>query len=179
LKKAEKNDVRYKIADALEAVMQTKPFSKIRVSDITDECGLSRQTFYRNFSDIYDLANWLHTERTRLSFDIFLENKDVVESLSIKFKAMMRYKNFYRYIAASEGQNSFSDYHAKVLAETCKKHIGANQLNEEILLAVDLYAEGFTKTTINWIRSGMKIHPTTLAEHLYKSMPNNMIKFYL
>jgi Transcriptional regulator len=77
MKLIEKHDTRYIIADALESAMQTKPLFKISISDIMNKSNLSRQTFYRYFIDIYDLVNWLHSERNKLSFSIFEEKKDV------------------------------------------------------------------------------------------------------
>ena len=35
-----------------------KPLSKITVTDITEDCGISRMTFYYHFKDIYDLVEW-------------------------------------------------------------------------------------------------------------------------
>ena len=51
------------IADGFRAVMAKKSFEKITISDITDQCGLNRQTFYYHFQDKYELLNWiLYTE---------------------------------------------------------------------------------------------------------------------
>ena len=35
-----------------------KPLSKITISDITEDCGINRMTFYYHFKDIYDLVEW-------------------------------------------------------------------------------------------------------------------------
>jgi len=108
------------MAEALEIIMQTKAFSKISVTDITNISGVSRQTFYRHFKDIYDMVNWIHAERTQLSIDIFAETNDVVESFYIIFTMMQRYKNFYRYAITLEGPNSFSDYYSEAFIHACK-----------------------------------------------------------
>lgn len=44
-----------KIYKALRRVLLTKKLSEITVTDISDECGISRSTFYRNFNNIYDI----------------------------------------------------------------------------------------------------------------------------
>ena len=46
------------IAKALTDLLQERPIEKITIKDITDRCGISRQTFYYHFSDIYDLMEW-------------------------------------------------------------------------------------------------------------------------
>lgn len=37
-----------------------KPISKITITNITDNCGLSQPTFYRYFRDKYDLIAWAY-----------------------------------------------------------------------------------------------------------------------
>ena len=50
--------VKYRLADAMKSCMKKAPVEKITVKEITEECGVTRQTFYRNFQDKYDLINW-------------------------------------------------------------------------------------------------------------------------
>lgn len=47
------------LASALKALMQEKPFEKITIHDLTERCGIRRQTFYYHFEDIYDLLCWV------------------------------------------------------------------------------------------------------------------------
>ena len=50
--------VKYRLAEAMKECMKKAPVEKITVKEITEECGVTRQTFYRNFQDKYDLVNW-------------------------------------------------------------------------------------------------------------------------
>lgn len=50
--------VKYRLAEAMKECMKKAPVEKITVKEITEECGVTRQTFYRNFQDKYDLINW-------------------------------------------------------------------------------------------------------------------------
>ena len=43
---------------SLKKLLLEKPLHKITVSDITDDCGINRMTFYYHFKDIYDLVEW-------------------------------------------------------------------------------------------------------------------------
>ena len=40
------------IQEAFMAVLDEKPFGKITVKDITDRCGINRNTFYYHYQDI-------------------------------------------------------------------------------------------------------------------------------
>lgn len=48
--------------DALIALMQEKPFSKITAKDITDRADLNRATFYLHYNDVFDLLDELENE---------------------------------------------------------------------------------------------------------------------
>lgn len=50
------------LAAALKEKMKTKPFSKITVRELIEECGVNRKTFYYHFQDIYALLRWLFEE---------------------------------------------------------------------------------------------------------------------
>ena len=43
---------------SLKKLLLEKPLHKITVSDITEDCGINRMTFYYHFKDIYDLVEW-------------------------------------------------------------------------------------------------------------------------
>ena len=43
---------------SLKHLLLNKPVNKITISDITEDCGVSRMTFYYHFKDIYDLVEW-------------------------------------------------------------------------------------------------------------------------
>ena len=49
---------RYRLAKAMEECMRAQPVDAITVTNIAERCGVTRQTFYRNFLDKYDLINW-------------------------------------------------------------------------------------------------------------------------
>ena len=51
LKKGEKT--KYKLARAMKECMKVTSVENITVKQITEKCGLTRQTFYRSFLDKY------------------------------------------------------------------------------------------------------------------------------
>lgn len=47
---------------SLKRLMARKPLDKITIREITDGCGVNRQTFYYHFQDIYDLVRWMYRQ---------------------------------------------------------------------------------------------------------------------
>ena len=56
IEKGEKS--KYRLARAMKECMKSASVENTTVRQITEQCGLTRQTFYRNFLDKYDLINW-------------------------------------------------------------------------------------------------------------------------
>lgn len=50
------------LAAAAVSLLEERPLDKITVRDITDRCGLTRNTFYYHFQDIYDLLGYIFRE---------------------------------------------------------------------------------------------------------------------
>ena len=48
------------LASTLKEMTEMKSLSKITINDLTQACDVSRQTFYNNFKDIYDLVEWIY-----------------------------------------------------------------------------------------------------------------------
>ncbi len=70
-----------KLADSLKKQMQKKPFSKITVKDITEDCDVNRNTFYYHFEDIYTLLRWMFdNEAIHIvqSFDLLVDYDEAI-----------------------------------------------------------------------------------------------------
>ena len=52
------NTTKQALEESLKHMLLKKPLDKITIRDITEDCGISRMTFYYHFKDIYDLVEW-------------------------------------------------------------------------------------------------------------------------
>ena len=50
------------LSESLKKAMRSKAFSKITVSEIINDCGVNRKTFYYHFEDIFALLKWMLEE---------------------------------------------------------------------------------------------------------------------
>ena len=64
------------IAEGLKELCHHKDFNKISVRDITEQCGLNRQTFYYHFQDKYELLDWIYYQEgfVYLASDVTFDN---------------------------------------------------------------------------------------------------------
>lgn len=58
------NQRKQQLACALKEMLQTKPLSKISVSDLIRHCNINRKTFYYHFEDIFSLLEWALQQET-------------------------------------------------------------------------------------------------------------------
>ena len=60
---------KYRLARSMKECMKTMSVDNITVKQITENCGVTRQTFYRNFMDKFDLINWYFDKLLAKSFE--------------------------------------------------------------------------------------------------------------
>ena len=63
----------------MKECMKSASVEKITVTEIVETCGVTRQTFYRNFKDKYDLINWYFDKILLETFEHLGEGKTVYE----------------------------------------------------------------------------------------------------
>ena len=56
------NTTKIALEASLKELLKKKPFDKITIADLTEDCGISRMAFYYHFKDIYDLVEWVCVE---------------------------------------------------------------------------------------------------------------------
>ena len=52
------NRTRRGLSAALRELLREGPLGQLRVRELTERCGLRRQSFYYHFNDVYDLFDW-------------------------------------------------------------------------------------------------------------------------
>ena len=102
--------IKYRLADAMKQCMTKLPLEKITVKEIVEECGTTRQTFYRNFKDKYDLINWYFDKILLESFEHMGEGRTVYEGLVNKFHYIQDERLFFRAAFKNDAQNSLREH---------------------------------------------------------------------
>ena len=64
-----KNITKNALADSFKKIASSKKISDISISEITENCGLKRQTFYNYFKDKYDIIKWIYKNEVILKIE--------------------------------------------------------------------------------------------------------------
>ena len=144
---ANSNITKKALAQSLKELGSTKILDKITVADITNHCGVNRQTFYYHFNDKYELLNWIYTEDLFKPLTKDLDFFNWGDKLVGLLKYMKNMKPFFMNTIKSSN-NFFAEYMDKVLIELMHKAIKDldlyNHLGEK---EKDIYARYDGKNT--------------------------------
>ena len=166
-------------ATSLKKLLSQKPLDKIKITDITEDCEVNRQTFYYHFKDIYDLLEWVYTnEATRALgdkktydtwqegfyeiFEYILENKTFV--LNTYNSVSREYLERYLY----------NEAYYLLLGVVEEKSKGMSVRDKDKSFIADFYKFSFVGLVIDWIRKGMIEEPKDIIQRLNTLISGNI-----
>lgn len=169
---ANSNITKKALVQSLKELGATKILDKITVADITDHCGVNRQTFYYHFNDKYELLSWIYNQDLFIPLTQDLTFENWVEKLIGLFKYMKQQKAFFMNTIKSSN-NFFAEYSNKIFAELFVKAIAELDLyqhldDKEQDIYARFFAYGLTGVIVDWALKGMKENEDDLAVLLQK-----------
>lgn len=164
---ADSNITKNALAVSMKKLMEKKPFSKISVGDICEDCGMNRKSFYYHFRDKYDLVNWIFYVDfiERMDWSSCRNEWDMLEVLCSHF---YRERLFYQNALQVEGQNSFREYFCGMLRPVLMlltQNLVEEGRKKEFYIA--FLCEGVLGELVYWLREGSKITPEEFVEDLH------------
>lgn len=159
------------IAEAIKDLMKKKDLQKISVSDIVENCGVNRQTFYYHFRDKYDLVDWIYYNEVVSAVTdkrAFADWSDVMLAI---LSIMRREKYFYTNALNVTGQNAFQEYFFSLTKNLIVEIISAVEDGKKIReedknFIAEFYTYGLVGIVVQWARRGMKEEPQELVGKL-------------
>lgn len=94
--------VKDKIGEALMEFSARKSLDKITIRDLVDTCGISRQTFYYHYQDIFEVVEWVIHKKAEKLLERILQTDRPEEALDIFVDFSFDEKDFILYLLASK-----------------------------------------------------------------------------
>lgn len=179
LKKGEKT--KYRLARAMKECMKITSVENITVKQITEKCGLTRQTFYRNFQDKYDLINWYFDKLLAKSFEHMGQGRTVYDALVKKFTYIQEEQTFFAAAFRYDEQNSLRQHDFELILEfyetiICEKT--GKIPGENIQFLLEMYCQSSIYMTIRWVTGELTCTPEKLAFLLVDGMPGKLAEIF-
>jgi AcrR family transcriptional regulator len=172
--KVKKNNSKYKLAVSIKKLMEEKSLERLTVKEIVSLAGVTRQTFYRNFYDKYDLVNWYFDVLAKECFEQMGVSLTMREGLIHKYDFIRNEAVFFRQAFKSSDYNSIKehDYQFILLFYTnlIEKKIN-RPLDEDIQFLLEMYCHGSIAMTVEWAVNGMNKSSETMADSLIEALP--------
>ncbi len=181
------------LTEALTELLEERPLDKINVVDITDKCGLTRNTFYYHFHDVYDALNCYFTNEIEKMLVKYEHDEDwsggFLEGLEFVYHHKTMIEHIYNFVDSRELRDYLDSvifkYALTVIGKEFKKTDYSVQVKE---ITADFYTNVLLGATIKWIKDGMKENPENMAtlytnvfygtiEQTFKSIDESLKQF--
>lgn len=171
------------LAESFREVAERKNIDKITVKDITDNCGYSPATFYRQFSDKYDLIVWDYTRE----LDIILSGVDgtwsgwtnTLKSVAAFFEDRKIYlANLFLHTSGLEAFTTYmQEINYRCLTEIVQKTEGEHPIDKMTEMAIRLYILGTVQFTSEWILGKWEATAEELSMVYVQAFPEILRKY--
>ena len=171
------------LAESFRELAEKKNIDRITVRDITENCGYSSATFYRQFKDKYDLIAWDHTQRvaevmSRIGTDGYPWKQTLLDGAK-DFANNKEYLN--NLLKHTSGQDSFirnmTEINYNALKEQVLQQDRFSTLDEKTDMHIRLSCQGTVALTCDWILGRYSVTPEELAEVYEKSLPEPLKEY--
>lgn len=172
---------KYKLAASMKECMKTRPLDRITVKNIAEGCGVTRQTFYRNFLDKYDLINWYFDKLVLQCFEQIGIGRTVGESLTQKFEFIVKEKAFFIEAFRSDDRNSLKEHDFELILQFYTGLLAGKDsmaLNRDLHFLLEMYCQGSVYMTVKWVLGGMKDSPRAMSGKLVDAMPPKLAEVF-
>lgn len=170
---------KHALENSLKTLLLKKPFNKITIRDLTNDCGINRMTFYYHFEDIYDLVEWSCREEAFKA----LENYKTASSWHRGFiKLLMTIKenkecitNLVHCIDQEEIEKHLGSLIQFLLLNVIEQEAGNRCINDEDKnFIAKFYSYCFIGLLLDWIKNGMIENPDILALKMSEVMDGSI-----
>lgn len=156
---------------SLKHLLLQKPLNKITVSDIAEDCGINRMTFYYHFKDIYDLVEWACVEDAAQALDGKKTYETWQEGFLNIFHAVLENKplimNVYRCVSRERVElYLYQLTYDLIYGVVEEKASGMSVRDDDKRFITDFYKYAFVGIMLDWVKNDMKEDPAKIIKRL-------------
>ena len=159
------------LEESLKRMLLKKPVNKITILDITEDCGISRMTFYYHFKDIYDLIEWSCVEDAAKALDGKKTYDTWQQGFLQIFQAVLENKPFIQNVYQSVSREQVEKYlytltYRLLIGVVEEKAAGMDVRDTDKEFIANFYKFAFVGLMLDWIKDGMKKDPQQIIDRL-------------
>ena len=165
---------------SLKNLLLKKPLSKITISDITEDCGINRMTFYYHFKDIVDVVEWAAQQGVQRLVRESLNAATPQEALGVFVDFAVESQPLVQRLLNSQRREAIErimvDATRTYLADSLRERRGTPALRAgDWKIALDFYAYGMTGLLLENCRQ-RDLDRQELADQLFRLLSGEMVR---
>ena len=168
------------IEASLKNLLIKKPFDKITINDIAEDCGISRMTFYYHFKDIVDVVEWAAQQGVQRLVRESLNAATPQEALGVFVDFAVESQPLVQRLLNSQRREAIErimvDATRTYLADSLRERRGTPALRAgDWKIALDFYAYGMTGLLLENCRQ-RDLDRQELADQLFRLLSGEMVR---
>ena len=169
------------LESSLKRMLLKKPLDKITIRDITEDCGISRMTFYYHFKDIYDLVEWSCVGDAARALQGKKTSTTWSEGLLQIFEAVLENKPFilnaYRCISRDQMENFLFELTYDLIRGVVEEQSQGVHISEaDKAFIAEFYKYSFVGIMLDWIKQGMYADYQMIVDKISTTMRGNVFR---
>ncbi len=169
------------LAESLKNLLLQKPLNKITISDIADDCGINRMTFYYHFKDIYDLVEWTCAEEAAQAMEGKKTYDTWQEGFLNIFSAVQANKplimNVYRCVSRERIEQYLNPLICSLILGVVEEKSAEMPVSEaDKRFIANFYEYAFIGVMLEWIDNNMREEPFVLVERTSRVMHGSILR---
>lgn len=159
------------LEQSLKNLLLKKPLTKITISDIAEDCGINRMTFYYHFKDIYDLVEWSCLEDAKKALEGKKTHDTWQEGFLQIFQAVKDNKpfimNVYRCVDRAQVERYLKPFVDNLLMNVIEEESADIAVRDEDKdFIAQIYTYIFVGLMLDWIADDMREEPKVIVDNL-------------
>ena len=168
------------LASTLKELMDKKSLSKITINDLTQSCGVSRQTFYNHFHDIYELVEWIYLNEAHITLGENISYENWQDALEALFQYMDDNRNFvlntYRSVSKENVERLLQREVERFLTDLIFNEINVSgEEAEQVQFSIEFYTYALVGVGLDWISRQMPGTAKELVEKIEQVMIGTIV----
>ena len=155
------------LEQSLKNLLLKKPLTKITISDIAEDCGINRMTFYYHFKDIYDLVEWSCLEDAKKALEGKKTHDTWQEGFLQIFQAVQDNKPFIMNVYRAQVERYLKPFVDNLLMNVIEEESADIAVRDEDKdFIAQIYTYIFVGLMLDWIADDMKEEPKVIVDKL-------------
>lgn len=171
--------MKLRILDYFEDLMRTNPVDSLSVTSICKCAGISRPTFYRHFSDKYDISNWLSNAISEVSMFQIGRSLSWHDGIYLHTSLWDAKKDFQYGFAQSSSYSATRVYAARVFVKALKTTVTdyrKEELTDKLMFQIICASEEIHSAANRRVLRGFDLTPGEFADYATSIVPRDLFE---